>query len=1139
MTTARYKNFEATTVPMEGSNLIEASAGTGKTYSIGILVLRLVLEKKISVKEILMVTFTKAAVAELKERIRKFMRQAYQVSFGYPVDNDDIINMVLEAGERSDPKSVNELLHDAVLLLDEISVLTIHSFCQQILNEYAFETDQLFGAEMVPDTSPIVERELNKFWRKHITTLRPELLQLIWEEDMRTHMQDILEQHMSGKKYLGFEEGYNYHIGAIKQEEWLAEYEVQAVKLADITTQLHDYICKHTPDITTRCSKNAHAKKAFAELITVPEAFVDAIRLKKNSAKPPGYLTELFPEILEYIDQQELIEVEIQKLVGGIHHRLNCFAISQVASGVHGYMTRNNILGYDDLITNLNNALVKRDNPELVAKLQEKYKAVFIDEFQDTDRLQYEIFNKAFGENTALFYIGDPKQSIYAWRKADIYTYFSARNNVQHLYNMNFNRRSSEPLIRAMNQFFMPSPDFDTFQFSDEQDSIQYIHVDSPPDNNKGLLYHHEKPEIPIAIYEGSNKPEIAAAVAAQVGHLLMDPGYHIQTEDGQSRAITPADIGILVRTGKEGADVKQKLAKLGIPAVSIDESKVLDTAEALEVYYLLEAMDNPDRSTINRALLSTLTGFSVDDILHLDDELVLVCFGKYREQADRNGVYPALMAFFSDFGVRNVLMKDNSGERILTNLLQVTEIVHQVQSRRNLSMRDLISWLKRGIDGMPVEGDEYTQRMESDEEAVKIVTIHKSKGLAYNIVFAPYLDFTQKDSHAFVSFRDPATGEYISTEEERQTDEQRHAYLQQQEQENRRLIYVAITRAVYKCYIFRNNYYKNSSLTAFTNELASFGRDKELIDFVNNLPEKPEHHYRKHKLQEAPANVSKEVSFHLKEEYWRKLSYTMLAAKAEQKRIPRGDTATDAYDQFIFNTLRRGAKTGNLLHFIFENISFADDTKWEHWLKVAIDKFLPGQEEAYLPMLLQLVQHVVKVPLSTGKHGFQLSAVSGYKRMTEFEFDFPVPVFQLNELNELSEGGLTVGVKRFAELGSQELEGIMNGKIDLFFEHNGRYYVLDWKSNYLGDQLDDYQRSSLEAEMNSNNYHLQYLIYTVAVKKYLETRLPSFNYDQHFGGIFYLFIRGIRNYADNGIYYTKPPLEKIKQLEKLISMQR
>ncbi|NIG56725.1 exodeoxyribonuclease V subunit beta [Chitinophaga sp. Cy-1792] len=1139
MTTDRYKNFEVTTVPMEGSNLIEASAGTGKTYSIGILVLRLILEKRIPVKEILMVTFTKAAVAELKERVRKFVRIAHLVSQGYETGDETIENLVLDAIGVHGHLPVLDLLNDARLLLDEISVLTIHSFCQQILNEYAFETDQLFGAEMVPDISPIVERELNKFWRKHITTLRPELLQLIWEEDMRPRMQEILEEHMKGKKYLGFEEGYNYHIGTTKQTEWLAEYEVLAVRLTDISTQLHDYICKHTPDLTTTCSKNANAKKAFADLIAVPEAFADAIRVKKNQAKAPAYIFELFPDIIDFIEQQEAVEAEIGKLVAGIHHRLNCFAISQVTNSVHGYMTRNNILGYDDLITNLNNALVKRDNPELVARLQEKYKAVFIDEFQDTDRLQYEIFNRAFGENTTLFYIGDPKQSIYAWRKADIYTYFSARNNVQHLYSMNFNRRSSEPMIRAMNQFFMPSPGFDTFQFSDEQDSIQYIQVGSPADNKKGLIYHGETPEIPVTIYEGSNKPEIAAAVAAQIGHLLMDANYRIQPKGGESRAINPADIGILVRTGKEGAEVKQKLARLGIPAVSIDESKVLDTAEALEIYYLLEAMETPDRSTINRALLSTLTGFSVDDILHLDDELVLVCFGKYREQAERNGVYPALMAFLSDFGVRNVLMKDNNGERILTNLLQVTEIVHQVQSRRNLSMRDLISWLKRGIDGMPVEGDEYTQRMESDEEAVKIVTIHKSKGLDYNIVFAPYLDFNLRDNQSFVSFRDPVTGEYISTEEDRQTEDQRHAWLQQQEQENRRLIYVAITRAVYKCYIFRNNYYKTTSLTAFTNELTTVGRDKTLIDFVNTLPAEPEHHYRKHKLKESAASTKKEVSFHLKEEYWRKLSYTMLAAKAEQKRIPRGDTATDTYDQFIFNTLRRGAKTGNLLHFIFENISFSDNNKWEHWLQVAIDKFLPGQEEAYLPMLLQLIQHVVKVPLSTGSKSFQLSSVSKDKRMAEFEFDFPVPVFQANELNELSENGLTVGVKRFSELGGQELEGIMNGKIDLFFEHDGRYYVLDWKSNYLGDQPDDYRRSNLEAEMNNNNYHLQYLIYTVAVKKYLETRLPHFDYEQHFGGIFYLFIRGVRNHSDNGIYYTKPPLQKIQQLEQLISVRR
>ena len=1136
MTKAGYQHFDAKSVPLSESNLIEASAGTGKTYSIALLVLRLILEKRVPVKDILMVTFTKAAVAELKDRIRLFIRDAYKVSLLQEIEDDNIMTLVIQAIETSDVQTVNHLLRDAVLLLDEISVLTIHSFCQQVLNEYAFETDQLFGAQMVPDMSPIVEKELNKFWRRQITTLHPALLQRLWSEGMRTRMQKILQEHMSGRKYLGYDETTDYSVSSQLQDDWMKGYTRLCEENDAAKKVTEEYIYQHQADIATAAKKNHNAKKAFEPLLPDAAAFIQALKEKKNGSKPPAYIHELFGDIIELIVKQEALETAIDDYLNTIHHWLTCFAISKVVTGVHAYMSRNNMLGYDDLIVNLHKALVQRDNPTLVERMREKYKAVFIDEFQDTDRQQYEIFNTAFGTDTILFYIGDPKQSIYAWRKADIYTYFEARNSVQHLYSMNHNFRSSATMIQAMNTFFKPTPDFDTFCFSNQQDSIDYIDVESPEEQRKGLLYHGEQQETPITIYESKTKQEIPNGVAAQVTQLLVDPAFRITKPNGSSRSVTPEDIGILVRTGKEGLDVKNELAKYGIPAVLIDEVKVFNTPEAIEIFYLLEAIESPERSTINRSLLSPLTGFSVDDMLHLDDEVVYACFMKYRELFDKDGVYAALMAFLADFNVRTTLLKirNENGERILTNLLQLTEIVHQVQSRRNLSLRDLISWLKRGIDGMDIPGDEFAQRMESDESAVKIVTIHKSKGLEYNIVLAPYLDFTERKNDDFVSFRDPVSGEYYSAEQGRQSEEQLQAYRDQQEQENRRLVYVAITRSVYKCYIYNNQRESKSTLKVFVNELRKIVTPD--IQLLEQLPEMPDERYKEQQLPQRQAKRSGEVYFHLEQENWRKMSYTMLSSKQEHKNLPYTETLTDPYDQFIFNTLKRGAKTGNLLHFIFENISFTDDTKWEYWVQTAIDRYVPGQEEVYKPMLLQLIQHVVGVQLGVGESHFSLSSIGWEKRLAEFEFDFPVGLFQPQVLQQLSDENVSINVRRFSDYSQQELEGIMNGKVDLFFEHKGKFFVLDWKSNYLGPDIESYNSGALGAEMNNNNYHLQYLVYTLAVKKYLGTRLPHFDYDRHFGGVIYLFLRGIRQESTTGIFTVKPARATIEEMERLLN---
>ncbi|RBL93311.1 exodeoxyribonuclease V subunit beta [Chitinophaga flava] len=1133
MTDNRYQHFVATDVPLDGSNLIEASAGTGKTYSIAILVLRLILEQKLSVKDILMVTFTKAAVAELEDRIRLFIRKAYTVSFGNPVDDDTIVNLVLNAVDQWGAVEVNHRLRDAVLLLDETSVLTIHSFCQQTLNEFAFETDQLFGAEMVPDTTPIIEGELNKFWRRHVTTLQPILLQSLWGEDMRSNILQVLQEHLSGKKYLGFNAKEDYRINVTQQNRWLEELFSLRQQQTVAEGALHQHIINNRDDLAFTCNTNTYARKGILPFIDKPAEFAAIIKKKKNS----DYIQELFSDILEQLEAIDAFDETVSQHKQSLHQQLNCLAIQEVITGVRSHKERSNMLSYDDLISHLNLALVQKDNPGLIASLQNKYKAVFVDEFQDTDRQQYEIFNHAFGENTILFYIGDPKQSIYAWRKADIFTYFDARNSVQRLYDMNHNYRSSENLIAAMNRFFKPTENFDTFEFDGEKDSIRYIDVMAPEESSKGFLYRAEEKEVPITIYNCKNKDEIASAVAAQVAQLLLDPAYRIVKDKAQT--ITPSDIGILVRTGKEGKDIKQKLAHLGIPAVTIDDTKVLNTAEALEVLYLLEAMETPERSTINRALLSPFTGFSVQDILNLDDEIALTRFGNYRNLWQENGAYTALMTFIADFGVRNILLSDHSknGERAITNLYQLTELVHQVQNRKNLSMRDLISWLKRGIDGMLVEGDEYTQRVESDEEAVNIVTIHKSKGLDYRIVLVPYLDFRNSDA-AFISFRDPETGDYINAEAARISPEQKAAQQRQQVQEDRRLIYVAITRAVYKCYLFKNNskLAAESSFAKFTSALLLNPPDPSLIEVVDALPAEPEQRYRKSKLAIVRNIAPAPVSFYLREENWRKMSYTMLAAKPEQKPRMRSAQQESEYDNFIFHTLRKGAKTGNLLHFIFENINFSDDSQWDYWINEAIARFVPGQGEVYLPMLQQLLQHVMHANIQIGKNRFQLASVGKYKRMAELEFDFPVPVFRANMLNALSDDELTVTVKRFSEDRNHELEGIMNGKIDLFFEHNHRYYILDWKSNYLGGIVEDYAPSALAAAMNENNYHLQYLIYTVAVKKYLESRLPDFNYQKHFGGIIYCFVRGIRNNGNQGIFTARPDLEKITFLEDMLT---
>ena len=1130
----KFQTFDSRLVPLIGSNLIEASAGTGKTYSVAILFLRLILEKQLSVKEILMVTFTKAAVAELEERIRLFVRQAYKASRGEKIKDQMIAGLVKDAIATSGEKQVREHLNTAVLFLDETSVLTIHSFCQQALNEFAFETGQLFGANLLQDTNGALEDEINKFWRKNITTVPAELLgQLLPLGLSRKAIIAIVKEHLSGKRYLEHKNDVNYSFCADYYSHslnFLKELRGQEEK---VQQSLLNEIVDNRQHLENLCNSNVNAKKNILVHLDTPEEFLKQIVERRASA----YIKLLFQEILDQYDSIQIelqeIEVQIKKTI----YPFYCLAINEVAEGIRHFKQRNNQMSFDDLIVKMHEALVKKDNPSLVEALQTKYKAVFIDEFQDTDRLQYEVFEKAFGTNTILFYIGDPKQSIYAWRKADIFTYFQAREAVDSLYGMNHNYRSSESLIKAMNLFFKPDEDFDTFHFENAEDAIEYIEVNSPSPNTKGNLVYGNEIDIPISITRLPNKESICNALGAQVIQLLSCKTYVID-ESGEKREVRPSDIGILVRGNQEGRAVKAILARYGIPALTIGDAKVLKSAEAKYLLYILEAISDISRSKVNKALLSSFTGYSDDQILSIDEETAIEQFRKYKVSWDKGGVYKALSDFITDFKVKNVLLEHNteSGERILTNLYQLVELLHKEQTHKKLTLPELVSWLKRGIDGMETEGDEFEQRVESDEEAVKIVTIHSSKGLEYNIVLAPFLDLLLKTPHETCSFRDPESGEYVAAEKTQLNLNQKAEYNKQLEQENRRLIYVAITRAVYKCFIYKNTgnsgeyKYSISSLAAFTDLISS--EHPDLIEFKEALqtPERTTFI----KVSEEPEVKHMEVQFNLMQQNWRRMSYTALSPDHEVSLKNRSAVHDDKYEHFVFTQLRKGAKTGNMLHHIFENIHFTDPVKWRYVIDHAINRFAAGNKELYSSMLMELAGHVLNTSISTGTDQIFLSNISPDKRINELEFDFTIPVFKTSDLRALSDDRIEVSVKDL-----QEIEGMMNGKVDLFFEYNGKYYILDWKSNYLGDSLSDYSADKLALAMNENNYHLQYLIYTLAVKKYLESRLPDFDYESQFGGVIYLFLRGIRKCSDTGIFTHKPSIEKMDALKRILSIEK
>lgn len=1123
--------FNAKTVALTGTNLIEASAGTGKTYSIAIMALRLVIEKNIPLKKILMVTFTKAAVAELHERIRLFIKLAYNAVQGIPIEDDTIQSLVGTAINTDGHELIYQRLYNAVLLLDELSVITIHSFCQQTLTEFAFETKQLFGVEMFTELDDVIEQEVNDFWRKYITTLDIELLEALGIETLRGALKAIVKDHLEGKKYAPYDALKKYSIDTISLDE-LKQFRTTQQRLSIESEQKAiEAFEQYKEDIAVVCNASrSPKKKEYINLLNDPKSFLGLMNAGKSNV-----LTNALPEafLKIYNSSKHTIEKAGSAADYFLIEQLNCFAIQVVAANVQAFLLRNNFLSYNDLIRNLHKALVERPNPALINALQDKYKAVFVDEFQDTDKEQYEIFGTAFNTNTILFLIGDPKQSIYAWRKADIHTYFKARKDVDNIYEMNVNFRSSAPLIEAMNRFFLPYDDFNTFAFNTNEDGIYYTPVKSPDTNTKSTLLYNGETEPPISIYEAQKKETLIRDVTVKIQALLTDKAFQIETKNIK-RQVLPSDIGILVRKNAEAIDIKNYLAQIGIPAVMINDTKILETQEAKQVLYLLEAIYEPNLSSINKALLNTITGFTIADLLNLDEEKILYYFQSYKNIWQRNGIYPALQRFLKDFRLRERLIGNHEiqGERILSNIIQLIELLNQSVHWGALNQEELLSWFRRGVNGMDVQGDEFVTRMENDEDAVKIVTIHKSKGLEYNIVFAPFLDMNVDNKFEFQRFRDQH-GNYLVRETALMTEEEHSMNTRQLEQENRRLIYVAITRAVFKCFIFENkaSYYNRSSLKPFMLPV----KEGDYYISKNSMA-----HYDLHQYQSEQSQVESKkllaTHFNLIDDNWNKLSYSAMAVHPARIPKDRTDQWEDEYNKFIFSQLRFGAASGNLLHLLLEQIDFANNNRWNQEIEKALKAYIPGRIETFTPLLHQFLSHVVNASITIGSNTFSLNQIFSEKRIAELEFDFPIKELQTKTLEQIINKEASTLIKSFE---GAALNGLMNGKMDLFFEHEERFYILDWKSNYLGYELENYNKEGVMAAMNDNNYHLQYLIYTVALKKYLKSRLPNFDYEKQFGGVIYLFLRGIRNDSSSGVFTALPSLNLIKEMEYLLNPEK
>lgn len=1112
-------NFDVKTVELSGANLIEASAGTGKTFSIAVLVVRLILENEISVSKMLLVTFTEAAAAELKERSIKFIREAIQEFEQEGASGNAILKEIIQNFKR-DKNEAKERLYAALLEIDQAMMCTIHSFCQRTLNEFAFETSQAYGKELITDLSAISTQYSQAFIREELSSLPVPILDVVLPI-YKTCTSEIIKNQLAGKKYV------KSSIDELDFEVCLQDLIDYEVFKSNLINEAQLVEMREVINNSNNCYV-VRARQGYLDKVSSVENAISA--LEKND---PKTFNNLFPELSEQVLTRFQI---IQAFKKQLKDWLIVKFIDWISSKIEATLKKKNLFTYDDLINQLYEV---RMNEGLRQILRDKYDAIFLDEFQDTDQKQYDIFYNLFQEDPfkILFYIGDPKQSIYSWRKADLNTYYQARSSIDKCkrFDMKVNFRSSPQLIGALNQFFDPTGNFDTFENGAEaleQNRINYIPVSSSNTDSKGLV--KDKVEFPPIriINQHNNTGEIFESLELTIKHLFFG-GFMLN-----DKPVKPSNVCVLTRTNKQAKAVKEIVDQLSIPSVISDDAKVIDSSEAKELLFILEAILSPQKSSIQKAFLTDLLNYKVEDIKALDFDYYVERFASYGKIWLKDGVYVALNSLFTDFNIIQKLQeKQIAGQRVISNLKQMVELLQEKELRNSFTPSETHTFLQNQINTTSdAEVSEYAQRLENDEDTVKIVTIHKSKGMEYDIVIVPFLDFDESEMFEFSSIRIPRIdheNNYVYVTNPIVDDTLKQQYILQQRQENRRLIYVALTRAKYNLFIINKTKNDKHSLAGFIKALTE---NTNGIQFIN----------REVLENVALGSLEMEVlesfkvplpSLAFSDSNFKKMSYSFLAAHpAKTSKEEVADYKQGSYDHFIFKELPKGAHIGNLLHDIFEYIDYTDNTKWMEIIQNGVIRYLPNQKEnsLFLDFLFKLIEHTLLANIQIDKVSFYLTMLPKEKRKNELEFNFAIPnKFEISKLESILEDENNKVITNYGEV-----QGMMNGFIDLFFKHNDKYYILDWKSNFLGDSLEHYHEDKLTDAMNESNYHLQYCIYTVAIKRYLESKIGNdFDYDKHFGGVVYLFLRGVRKGESTGIYTNKLPLEKVEKLEGILNL--
>lgn len=1197
--------FSLLDFPLEGLRLIEASAGTGKTFSLAGLYLRLLVEKQLSVRNILVMTFTRAATQELRERIRTRLANAASIAAD-PAnaepgnrEHDIALTIIAQAANHEPRASIARRLRDAAARMDDATISTIHSFAHQAAQENAFDSGLPFDRGTQADDVKLQHQAIADYWRSQVFG------------HSQAQSTAFLELWSTPKKL-------EADLDPCLKKPHLDLWDPNADMLDVLTARARALWSTKRQDLQEVLSR-AWDNDALLKASTLYEAIVlcgsveellgkldsglqgtasgypalPAWLVNMNSIDGIGSHFKKNKAMAIYRPQDPDLLLALASLRAAACIAATKAALTTVRASIHQRKRAGRQFSFADMIESLHEAITDpHRGPELAAALHRCWPYALVDEFQDTDPLQYEILRNTYqGRATgALVMIGDPKQAIYGFRGGDVFAYLQAARDADGCYDLDTNFRSTQGVLDGIESLFLGATRA-TQQGPFLIPQIQFQPVRCGRKTGDRILVQNGAP-IPSITAWAVDESDLTAEQARQrlqnatVSEIcsLLDPatGARIQLESGAMQPVLAGHIAVLVNSNREAASIQRSLARHGVASVCLHRESVFETEEAKDLLFVLRAADSSARlETLRAALRGPLFGLRMADLLELTtDEAAwqhwIIRFQTAHEDWRTRGVLALLEPMLQDAAPRLLALDD--GERRMTNYLQLGERLSEAETE-TFGANGLIRWLAEQIADPASESvsDARQLRLESDDALVRITTIHKVKGLQYPIVFVPFTSaLGAKPFKKSWVFHDDSSRAWLDFG--LKGDAQKTSAMLEARAESLRLLYVALTRAEQACYFGWGpiKSAQNSALawllhsedgvdpgtlsasnakpadwlntSCTTARLMSWAERARGAVHIAPLPKALEPTYRA--LAGPPPKGEAREDLPARRKDWSVFSFSRLIAGGKT-HVPETGVDDESHDPVTdplpavddTRIAVRGAAFGVAIHQILETIdpalwpkpgATADETLIARSLRNSGVPLGEGPEqEALIRAVADLISRTVHTPLP---HIGPLVQVPASRRLVEMEFFLKLGGERTGViLDHLATGGYGTGLSH--ERRQQVLNGLMQGFVDLAVEVDGRYWIIDYKTNDLGPRTEDYAPHMLQQAVQRGHYDLQYLIYLVALHRHLERTLADYDPDHHLAGAQYLFLRGMNgSNADTGVFVDRPATDFILTLDDLFA---